>query len=164
MMHFAITSLADIDFEGLVDASLPRMDAGTFIWPAGVETVAEKHAYLRRRAESILAQPNAFCYGCTVDGEDLAAIFGALNDGVMSGGFSLVRPDRNGSRAFIYRQDVLDSQRAFFAAHGVASLKAVVPKASPLVPGLNSRHNPAQIPAHPVVGDGYDGIEIRADN
>lgn len=160
MMHFRVTSLDEIDFSGLVAGSLPRMDAGTYVWPAGVETNKQKEDYLRSRAEAILAQPNALCFKCVVDGEDLAVIFGSLEKGILYGGFSLVRPDANGSRSFIYRQDVLDSQKQFLTGHGASSIRAAAPVASPLMAGLEARHSiaNAKVLGH---GDDYRGMDIE---
>ena len=157
-----ITSLNDIDFDGLFAGSLPRMDAGTFIWPEGITSEAEKKAYMWARLEKILAQSNNLSYLHTVDGEQVAAIFGVKNGNMYAAGLSLVRPDSNGSRAFIYRQDVLDAQKAFFAEHGIEGMSGIVPKDSPLKPGLEARHATENRPlVVPISDEVYERKFIR---
>lgn len=97
-----ITSLSDIDFDVLFDATLPILDAEDHYWPANVTSYEAKKAHTVRMFNFINSMPMPSSFTIDVDGMTVAAIFGCINEGQHNIFVGLLREDANGSRGYVY--------------------------------------------------------------
>ena len=97
-----ITSLSDIDFDVLFDATLPILDAEDHYWPANVTSYEAKTANTVAVVNFVNSMPAPSSFTVEVDGMTVAAIFGFINEGQHSIIVGLLREDANGSRGYVY--------------------------------------------------------------
>jgi len=145
-----IQSLAEIDFDTLFSASLPAMDAGSYVWPEDGMTAGAKHDFVRAHCERILTLDGGFGFKEVLDGVNVSGGVGLLRDGLFSPCIGLVQPDANGSRAFTYDTGRLGQWRAFLRSHGAHAMALLLPDSSPIYTQLPDRYDMAQA----VVSDG----------
>jgi hypothetical protein len=117
--HIRIYNIDEIDFDGLFNASLEKMDSGTYVWNNGIDTYESKYAFVKDHTNHIFQQPNFFGYKLVVDGSDLGAVLGSLNNKTFVSSISFFKPDANGSRAYIYNPDVPTDYVRFLKEHDV---------------------------------------------
>ena len=97
-----ITSLSDIDFDVLFDATLPILDAEDHYWPANVTSYEAKKAHIVSMFNFINSMPIPSSFTVDVDGTTVAVIFGCINEGQHNIFVGLLREDANGSRGYVY--------------------------------------------------------------
>ena len=156
MIHVRFSSLDEIDFDRLFEASLPRMDAGTYPWPEGIDTTEKKRTFIRAHVERVMSQPNSFCFKGVLDGTNISAIFGTVRRDQFYGALSLAGPDGNGSRAYAYDQAVIADMQALLATNGITEFYGFMPKASPLRATIPARHDITDNSYSPHLRDGVD--------
>jgi hypothetical protein len=139
--HSLFTSLDEIPFDELFEASLPKMDAGTYKWfVPGLET-EDKRLQIQNFVENILSQENTFNSKVTIDDRVVVAIFGIRRGDDVYANLSLVRPDINGSRSFIYREDIRADRSNFLKEHGIKNFYGYMEPDSALKSALDLRNS-----------------------
>lgn len=134
--------LSEIPYAELLDASLPKMDAGTYDWSIiDATTAEEKRAFITNHLTGILDHPEAFACAVSIDSEVLLAVFGTRSAADLIAALSLGRPDSTGSRAYIWRQDVRRALFECLEASGFRRMIGFMPKGSTLKDDLNKRDN-----------------------
>src|SRR6516225_6320559 len=112
-------SLDEIPFDTLYAASLPKLEAGTFVWPDHVQTGDARKAFVAERFRDILSLPTGL--GVWVTGPDRFVIIGFGDGTAFHMVIALIAPDEKGSRAYAYDPDVIAAYVNFFKGQGYTS-------------------------------------------
>ena len=139
--HITITGLEDIDFDDLYSKSLDRLESGNYNWPEGVTDSIEKKEFIRNHFIKTLQLPGSFIYKCVIDGVVVGVHVGYRRGPIQYHIMSLIGPDANNSRAFIYDPLVQTNHKSYLKAQGVEQLWAFIPKSSPIKAGVAQRHS-----------------------
>jgi len=121
MIHERIYALDMADFDYLFEQSLPRMDAGTYPWPGDAMTYEEKRGHILGFLNRVVASQGFFGFQGLLDGHLVSNHFGWREGDQYHGTITLVGPDANGSRSFVYRPDVKESLTDFLAGEGLTT-------------------------------------------
>lgn len=140
MIHERIHAIDMTDFDYLFEQSLPRMDAGTYPWPREGMTFDEKRAHVLGFLTHVVAGPTFFGFKGLLDGYLVSNHFGWTNGDQYHGTITLVGPDVNGSRSYVYRPDVKQNLTDFLGLAGLTAFYGYMPEKSPLRVTLPARH------------------------
>lgn len=140
--HYRLHSFDEFDFDTFFEASLAAMDAGTYPWPKGCESKDDKRKIIRHEVSTLFQQPGFFGYkGMFNDEYPVSVILGSKIGADFYGAISLVIPNREGTRSWVYNPAVLNDERDFLYAEGVKRFYGIMPLTSPLRDSLEVRHN-----------------------
>lgn len=126
-----VTSLAEVDFDGLYSSSLPDIN-NNFLWAENLRTDEERKEFYRTQllsamaGESYLSSGNEFfMYKIVIDGVDhlLAAGFIEPSPRCFKGHWFLTKAYNN-SRSWIFAPETTPIRSAFFASYNIDMYKA----------------------------------------
>lgn len=140
IIHERIYAIDMADFDYLFEQSLPRMDAGTYPWPREGMTYEEKREHILGFLNRVVASQGFFGFKGLLGGHLVSNHFGWREGDQYHGTITLVGPDANGSRSFVYRPDVKESLTDFLAGEGLTTFYGYMPEKSPLRTTLPARH------------------------
>ncbi len=116
-----ITSLSDIDFDVLFDATLPVLDAEENYWPVDVISYDDKKNHIIKMFNFTNSTPNPCCFKMDADGRTVTISFGYINDRQHHILVGLLRDDANGSRSYIYDAGWAQALKDIAIEHGATS-------------------------------------------
>ncbi len=115
-----VTSIDDAEFDTLFTASLPALNNGSYPWHLfGSMTDTQKRDHIKANYERMLTE--GFVWRVADDDGVLL-----LNAGVKTGTtakwvLGLVKPDANGSKAYLYGEDYRNARNAYWTEIGITS-------------------------------------------
>lgn len=126
------TSLDGIDIDSFIMASMPYLDKGTLVWPAGVTTVEGKVAHARSLIDTFMGYHNFYGHTQSIDGYMVGVMLGVRSNTQFVNTLTFLRPDANGSRAYNYNPEGFAAWKAFLASEGFDAVQGVMEANSPL--------------------------------
>ena len=113
-----ITSLNDINFDSLFQGTLPYMLIEQDYFPINIDTDEKRKQATIESLEAILSMPNSACFKVLDDENEIAALFGFIQDDMYIISYALLQDDINGSRSYIHDPKWFDNIKTFATAEG----------------------------------------------
>lgn len=153
MQHILVTSIDQVDFDGLYAASLPYLDRGNMKWPKGADAAARKE-FFRQHLLHAMANPIGFGTLLIDDDQQYALTYGLNNRGTFHVNTGLFKP-LNGSRSYLFTQDLWTG---FLRSHDIHTLVFTMPIGSSLATLLQERYPNCR---RPQIVDGWWHQSVR---
>lgn len=135
MRHILVTSLDQVDFDGLYAASLSYLNNGNMRWPKGSDAAARKEFFRQHILQTMVA-PDAFATLLIDDDRHYALCVGRNDRGTYHVNTGLFAPI-DGSRSYLFTQDLWTG---FLRGHGIHTLVITMPIGSSLATLLQERY------------------------
>ena len=131
-VYQTFTTLDGIDIDDLILSSIPYMDAGTYEWPEQCVDTASKLAFIRGYIDQLMGFSGSYNYHMSLDGRVVSIMFCFRIGSTLRTLLSFIRPDKDGSRSFVYNPEAFPPWKAFLASEGFTDMEGLMVQNSPM--------------------------------
>jgi hypothetical protein len=118
-----VADFESVDLDGLIDGSWEQLRKH-FKFPKNLRKVAEKKAWFKGLIIRETAFDYTLCWVFSEDGHDISLNLGRVKGDTITYQIGLVRPDKNGSRAFMYGPDFAAAGKKIRAERGIKVIES----------------------------------------